>query len=391
VIDPLELLQSLIAIPSVNPMGRSVSGPEFGEARLTEFLLNWFADLGVDTETVEVLPGRMNLFARFDSGEGRPTYLLDAHQDTVPVDGMTISPFEPVIEHGRLYGRGACDVKGGLAAMMVAFARLVQERPDKAANVVLSCSCEEESEAMGVKSLVRTWSQPECGIPMLNEPPDGAIVAEPTDLQVVVAHRGATRWKIRTTGHACHSSDPSGGVNAIYKMGRLLPALEEYAAQLPDAVTPHPLCGPATLSVGRIEGGLSVNTVPDRCDIEIDRRVIPGEDGIGVMEDLAAYLRRQADVDFEMLPPWITGVALSDEDNGVLADKLLSRVEAVAGPHGKIGVAFGTNASRISASGVPAVVCGPGSVQQAHTKDEWIEIEQLRQAAEIYYQCCAGG
>jgi acetylornithine deacetylase len=389
--DPVELLQSLVAIPSVNPMGRSVSGPEFGEARMTAFLEQWFENLGVATEKVEVLPGRYNLFARYNAGADRPTILLDAHQDTVPVDGMKIAPFKPVIKEGKLFGRGACDVKGGMAAMLTAFARLVTESPAAAANVVMSCSCEEEAEALGVKDLVKLWSEPGRGISLLNAAPDVAVVAEPTDLHVVVAHRGATRWKLRTTGRACHSSRPDDGVNAIYKMGRVLAGLQAYAGHLKDAVAPHPLCGPATISVGRIEGGLSVNTVPDRCEIEIDRRVIPGEDGAAVIADAEAFLRKTIDVDFEMLPPWITGMPLPDEQNAELADRLLTQVAAVAGPRDKVGVAYGTNASRIAASGVPAVVCGPGSIYQAHTDAEWIDTNELRQAAEIYYRFCAGG
>ena len=285
-LDPLKLLEKLVAIPSVNPMGRNVSGPEFGEARMTEFLEQWFDKLGVPHEKVEVLPGRHNLFARYQVGPDRPTVLLDAHQDTVPVDGMTIAPFDPIVKDGKLYGRGACDVKGGMAAMLSAFARLVTEQPPGAANVVMSCSCEEEAEAKGVKDLRRLWTEPDRGISLLNRPPEMAVVAEPTDLEIVVAHRGATRWKLQTAGRACHSSRPSEGVNAIYKMGRVLTALESYAQHLTETVTPHPRCGSATISVGRIEGGLSVNTVPDQCAIEIDRRVIPGEDGASVVKQV---------------------------------------------------------------------------------------------------------
>ncbi|QDT46917.1 Acetylornithine deacetylase [Symmachiella dynata] len=388
--DPVELLETLIAIPSVNPMGRDVSGPEFGEARMTAFLEDWFADLGVAIEKFEVLPGRFNLLARYDAGPDRPTILLDAHQDTVPVDGMTIPPFEPAIQEGKLFGRGACDVKGGMAAMLAAFARLVTQRPAGAANVVMSCSCEEEAEALGVKDLVKLWSEPGRGIPSLKTAPDVAVVAEPTGLDVVVAHRGATRWKLRTTGRACHSSNPDEGVNAIYKMGQVLSGMQAFTAHLKQAIPAHPLCGPATISVGRIEGGLSVNTVPDRCEIEIDRRVIPGEDGFAVIAETEAFLRKNIDVDFEMLPPWITGISLSDEHNAELADRMLKTVAAVADPHKKVGVAYGTNASRIAASGVPAIVCGPGSINQAHTEAEWIDINELRQAAEIYYRFCAG-
>lgn len=387
--DPLPLLQQLVAIPSVNPMGRPVTGPEFLETRLTEFLVGFFRELGVPCETFEVLPGRSNVIARYDSPGARATILMDAHQDTVPVNGMTIPPFQAAIRDGRLYGRGSCDVKGGLAAMLSAFARLVKERPAGAANVIMSCTCDEESTAQGILDLAKYWSDPTRRSPLISSPPDLAVVAEPTDLHIVVAHRGATRWKIQTIGRAAHSSRPHEGINAIYRMAEVLAVLEHFANELPGMVPPHRLCGPATLSVGRIEGGISVNTVPDECSIEIDRRVLPGEDGVKVMHQVEDYLRQRLDIDFKMLPPWIIGQSLSDHDNGPWADQLMGIITRHVGPREKVGVPYGTNASRVAATHVPALVFGPGSILQAHTCDEWIDIAELRQAAEIYFDFCA--
>jgi len=388
-VDPLALLQELVAIPSVNPMGRDVSGPEYFEARLTEYLAGFFEKLGVRYEKVEVLPDRHNIIARFDRPGATSTILLDAHQDTVPVEGMTIPPFQPEIRDGRLYGRGASDVKGGMAAMLAAFARLVKEPPSHAANVIMSCSCDEESTATGATALARMWTDDAANGSFIPTPPSLAIVAEPTDLDIVVAHRGAVRWKIRTTGRACHSSRPQDGVNAIYKMSYVLQALERFAEEVPRMFPEHPLCGPATLSVGRIEGGISVNTVPDECLIEIDRRCIPGEDCSQIVPQVTAFLRERLDIEFEMLPPWLVGATLSDHNNGAWADRLLAHVTDVVGPRKKVGVPYGTNASRIAVTGIPAVVFGPGSIAQAHTKDEWISIDELRHGAEIYYRFCA--
>ena len=385
---PREILAELIRIPSVNPMGRDLTGPETLETRVTAWLMEFFQQLGVPAETIEVAPGRCNVLARYEGSGSGKVVLMDAHQDTVPVDGMTISPFEPHIDGDRMYGRGACDVKGGMAAMLAAFARLVREQPAGAATVVMSCTADEEATVMGVSDLARLWSDPSRSGSLVSTPPDIALVAEPTDLDIVVAHRGATRWKIRTNGRACHSSRPDEGENAIYRMAPVVAALEKYARQLQEDTPPHPLCGPPTLSVGRIEGGVSVNTVPDWCTIEIDRRVIPGEDGLAVREQVAGYLREAVDVEFDMLPPWITGVSLSDSNNGDWADLLLSQIEPVAGTHRKMGVAYGTNASRISATGVPAMVFGPGSIDQAHTKDEWISLTELDQASEVYCRFC---
>ena len=372
-------------------MGRALSGPEFLEKRVSDYLERFFQTLGVAYERIELAPERANLVARIDGAAGAPTVLLDAHQDTVPVDGMTIAPFDPVERDGKLFGRGACDVKGGLAAMLSAFARLAKGRPAGMASVVMSCTCDEESTCLGIHDLVKMWRDPKRKSAVLHHPPDVAIVAEPTDLDVVVAHRGASRWKIHTMGRACHSSRPSEGVNAIYRMAKVLACLEEFAGRLPQTIPAHPLCGPATLSVGRIEGGVSVNTVPDDCAIEVDRRVIPGEDGRAVIDVIARYLRERLDFEVRFDPPWIVGEPLSDDRNGSLADSLLSHVAAVAGERRKIGVPYGTHASRTAISGVASVVFGPGSIAQAHTSDEWISVRELEQAAEVYYRFCAEG
>ena len=386
--DPVDLLKDLVAIPSVNPMGRDLSGPEFLESRVSDYLEGVIRKLGVRYQRIEVAPGRANVIARIDSPNAKSTVLLDAHQDTVPTDGFP-DPFNPVIRDGKLFGRGSCDVKGGMAAMLSAFARLIREKPSGAPNVILSCTCDEESTSQGVNDLTTLWTDPSRAGSIIDRRPDIAIVAEPTQLDVVVAHRGATRWKIRTTGRACHSSAPHEGVNAIYKMGRVLTALEEFAAKLPSMIPAHPLCGPATLSVGRITGGISVNTVPDSCEIEIDRRVIPGEDGWDAIKQVQQHFAERLDFEVEHLPPWLVGVSLSDEHNGPLGDRLIDCIAKIAGPHQKVGVPYGTHASRIASAGVPSVVFGPGDIAQAHTINEWIDIGQLRLAAEVYFAFCA--
>ena len=387
--DPLEILKTLVSIPSVNPMGRDLSGPEYFETRVSDWLCEFFAEREIAHERIEVVAGRSNVIARVDAGDDRPTIILDAHQDTVPVDGMTIDPFDPVVRDGKIYGRGACDVKGGMAAMLCAVARLAEERPAGAANVIISCTCDEESNVQGITDLVRLWTDDDRHSSLIPTRPDLALVAEPTLLDIVVAHRGATRWKIRTSGRACHSSQPEQGVNAIYHMARVVSALEDYAAGLAEQVTPHPLCGNATLSVGLVHGGVSVNTVPDECLIEVDRRVIPGEDGAGVIGDVRAHLEENVDVPFEFLPPWLVGIPLPDEGNQEWAETLQAHIAEIAGPHELVGVPYGTHASRFAASGVPGIVCGPGSIDQAHTRDEWLDVGELQQAAEIYYRFCA--
>jgi acetylornithine deacetylase len=241
--DVTRLLSDLVSIPSVNPMGRGLSGPGFLEGRMSDYLEGWFRELGVAWERRPVSPGRANLLARYEAPGSRTTLLFDAHQDTVPTDGMTIPPFEPHIEGGRLYGRGSCDVKGGMTAMLLAFARLVRERPVGSASVIMACTVDEEFTHTGSTQLAAT--------PL---GADLAIVAEPTKLDLVNYHKGAVRWKVHVKGVACHSSTPHLGVNAIYRMARVLSALSEHAAELA-RLEPHPVLGTPSLSVGRIEGG----------------------------------------------------------------------------------------------------------------------------------------
>lgn len=383
----VSLLQQLISIPSVNPMGGKAEGAQYYEGDLTAFLLRFFEQRGIACECHEVVPGRANVVARLD-GQWDETLMLDAHQDTVPVDDMIIDPFAATVREGKIYGRGACDVKGGLAMMLTVLSRLAEEGHGQHPNIVLTCTCDEEHNQLGAKGIVRLWGEDRGLSELLTQRPDAAIVAEPTQLDVVVAHRGCTRWKMRTRGIAAHSSDPSQGVSAVYRMARVVECLEQYATELQATSTPHPLCGPATLSVGRIAGGTSVNVVPAECTIEIDRRVRPGEDGYAVIEQVEEYLRERLDFEVEREPPWVVGLTLSDDDNGPLAERLSAAAHETGVDSGRIGVPFGTHASRYSAAGIPSVVFGPGSIAQAHTKDEWLSVEQLEQATDILYRFC---
>ncbi len=428
-VDSQEILSHLISIPSVNPMGGPGLGAEFGEARLTDWLEGQFQRAGLACERQTVAPGRDNLFARLDGKTppeaGGPLLLFDAHQDTVPADGMTIEPWTPSLREGRLYGRGSCNVKGGMAAMITALLRLADEPSSSRPTIVMSCTVNEEYGFSGIAALVGRIGNPSYeqrignpsypqrianpsaneadlrdGLPirptaaptpihspLLSCRPDAAIVAEPTSLDVVVAHKGVARWRLHTRGRAAHSSRPQSGDNAIYRMARVLLELERYQQEL-DAGPVHPLCGPASLSVGTIRGGASVNTVPDRATIEIDRRLRPDESLATVQQHLADNLAGQLGKNFPLQwePPYMHGPALSDEHNGPLSRRLAAVAREVGGRSERIGAAYATNAAFLAAAGVPTVVFGPGSIQQAHTADEWIALDQVQQAAEILYR-----
>lgn len=377
-----ELLSELVRRPSVNPMGRSDLPPEIlYESRVTAFLEHELRNIPCEFHRQTVRPGRDNLIATYTPPGPAPfTVLLEAHQDTVPVDAMTIDPFGAAIEGGRLYGRGSCDVKAGVAVMLDALRRLVKEKPRGSAKLIVAFTVDEENGGLGVQELMRAGMRA-----------DYAIIAEPTVLNIVNAHKGVARWGLETTGTACHSSRPELGVNAVYRMARLLRGIEEYAEKL-RTLPGNSELGPRTLSVGRVAGGVSPNTVPDRCTATLDRRLLPGETYESASADLEAFLREVPGVDFSFT---ITSsspgcLPLGPELSVDLVRRFGSAIDSVVGTHRVHSVPFGTDASTVAAAGIPAVVFGPGDIAQAHTKDEWIELGQLEPAAEILYRFARG-
>ncbi len=380
-LETTRLLRDLVALPSVNPMGRPLQGPDIFEYRVTAYLEDFFRSLGVGYERQPVAPRRENILAWTDAPEAASTLMFEAHQDTVPTDNMTIEPFAARIENGRLYGRGACDIKGGMAAMLAAFARLAHDKPRGAARVVMACTVDEEHTFLGVQRLAQSNLRTRfAGLV-------GAVVAEPTQLHIVDTHKGAVRWDLLTSGRSCHSSRPELGVNAIYRMAALLPLIERYAEEL-RASRSDPRLGPPTLSVGRIDGGTSVNTVPDQCRIEIDRRLLPGERAPAALEHLHDYLRRHIDpaLAFTFSAPWLSAPPLSPAGSADLVARLGSAIDRVVGAHQVQAVPYGTDAAPLAESGIPSVVFGPGDIARAHTCDEWAPLEEVEQASEVLFQ-----
>lgn len=374
-----QLLAELVRRPSVNPMGRTdIPANLVYESRVTDYLESLLRDLGIPCVRQMVAPGRDNLVARYAPPNPQFSVLWEAHQDTVPVDGMVIDPFAATITGDRLSGRGACDVKAGIACMLTAFARVVAAKPQAA--VTLAFTVDEEHTFLGAQHLMASGVRA-----------DYAIVAEPTELNIVHAHKGVVRWAIETTGVACHSSRPEQGVNAVYRMARIIRRIEEYAAKL-QVSRRDPLLGPPTLSVGVVQGGVSPNTVPDHCRIEIDRRLVPGEDPTAAVADVEAFVRADPAIDFPFVfVPRLACPSLAPTGSDAVTARLGRAIDAVVGKHEVVAVPYGTDASTIAAAGVPAVVFGPGNIAQAHTKDEWVDLRQVESAAEILFRFACGG
>ena len=377
-----ELLAELVRRPSVNPMGRSDLDPAITfESRVTAFLEHELRNIPCEFRRQNVTEGRDNIVATYAPPAPAPFHVLfEVHQDTVPVDGMVIEPFAARVDGGKLWGRGACDVKAGAAVMLAALARLVKEKPPGSAKVTVAFTVDEENGGLGVSELMRSGFRADC-----------AIVAEPTLLNIVNAHKGVARWHLETTGRACHSSRPDEGVNAVYRMAKLLRGIEAYAKEL-QALPPNPVLGPRTISVGRITGGVSPNTVPDFCRADLDRRLLPGETFETATADLTAYLKSLPDVDFPFtIAQASPGCTPLDPTQSVeLVKRFGATIDSVVGKHTVHSVPFGTDASRVAVAGVPSVVFGPGDIAQAHTKDEWIDLSQLEPAAEILFRFACG-
>ena len=386
----VEIARELIKIPSVNPMGHEEDRSVAVEEGVTQYLIDFFESRSIPYELQKVQPGRENLLAMLSGEPGRPIILLDAHQDTVPVDHMTVEPFGGEVREGRIWGRGACDVKGGMAAILMAIDALNQstDRP----TVLASFTCDEEHQQLGARRLVTDWGNKPLAVQDETATafprPDLAIITEPTELDVVVAHRGVIRWTLSTEGKASHSSRPELGNNAIYRMAKVIDVVRAMADELGNTIPPHPLCGPATMSVGTVHGGSSVNVVPDHCEIQIDRRLLPGEVASHIHAEMSQRLADQLDFSVTASEPWCLSDPLEDSNNGPLAESLAAVAHEVAGAGRRLGVSYGTHAPRFAAAGIPTVVFGPGDIAQAHTKDEWIAVEALGQAVDILVRFC---
>jgi acetylornithine deacetylase/succinyl-diaminopimelate desuccinylase family protein len=364
-----KLLAELVAIPSINPMGRNRSGPEYSEESVAQRVSNYLKRHRIDVEIQHVFPGRPNVLGFVEIGAPE-TILLEAHMDTVPVDNMVIDPFDPVLKSDMLFGRGACDTKASLAAILFSVKSLLASRKRLSRNIVIAAVCDEEYGLSGTKAVLKSGRRFHY-----------AVVGEPTGLEIINCHKGVVRWRISVKGKSAHSAYPQQGVNAIFHMARLLEALERHAQSLVNGRR-HPMLGSATLSVGIIEGGQSVNSVPNLCTIEIDRRTLPGESTASIMKTVQRLVPRS--IRYSMARPHLEVPGLSTERNR----PLVSLLKGAFGRNRRTarirGARYVTDASLYAAKGVPSVVFGPGRIEQAHAEREFVRLSEVRSAVDIY-------
>jgi acetylornithine deacetylase len=351
-----ELLADLVRIDSINP---DLIDGAAGEEEIARFVARWLEGAGLEVEVDRVAPGRFNTVGIARGSGGGKTLLLNAHLDTVGVAGME-RPLEPVVENGRLHGRGSYDMKAGLAAIMLAGADAV--RAGLAGDVIVTAVCDEEVASIGTARVAARYRA------------DAAIVGEPTELRLALAHKGFVGFEIETKGRAAHGSRPDLGVDAIAHMGHVLVGIEELDRRL-RAVPTHPLLGSGSLHASVIEGGQEFSSYPERCLLKGERRTIPGESEAHVEGELRELL---GDVAGEIR------VVVAREPFETAGDApIASLVARHAGDPEVVGVPFWADSALLSSAGIPTVVFGPAG-EGAHAVEEWVDLASAERCAEIY-------
>ena len=363
------LLQELVRIPSVNPDG-DPGTDQCGEAALANWLGEFLTARGFSVGLEEVQTGRPNLLARSPGprGDSRPRIILGPHLDTVGVGGMTIDPFGAEVRDGKLWGRGASDTKGSLAAMIWGLLANRERLADLPVAVDLVAFMSEESDQWGSKHFVRAHGSEY----------SFAIAGEPTGLDLVYVTKGSLWVSLHATGISGHASQPEQGENAIMKLIHALGPMErELSEKLADFR--HPVLGHATVNVGMFHGGTRANIIPDHASAEIDIRFPPSlSDRGSARQFLEDFLRERN------YPLTITGPAENPPMEVSADNEWLKRI-LVIHPNSKlVGAPWFSDAAHLNAGGLPAICLGPGSIRQAHTRDEFISLEDLQSGASFF-------
>jgi acetylornithine deacetylase len=362
--EPLrDLLVELVAIDSVNPT--LVPGGA-GEAQIAHHVADWLRERGFDVRLQDTSgPDRPNVIGVLRGSGGGRSLMLNGHLDTVGVAGMS-DPHRPRIEDGRLYGRGAMDMKSGVAAMLHAAARAAEERPR--GDVIVTAVADEEHSSVGTEAVLREWTA------------DAAIVTEPTAMALTLWHRGFVWIDVETAGVAAHGSRPDEGVDAIAKMGPVLVGIDDLGREL--AARPaHPMLGTGSVHASLIEGGQELSSYPAACRLQLERRTIPGEDAATALAEIEAIIARaavsdaRATVTFERKP--------LDEDRD--ADIVVALADAVREATGReasyASSAAWMDAALIAEAGIPVVVIGAHG-EGLHGEVEWVDLASVQQCSD---------
>ena len=351
--------------------------PHDGEASVAKYVAGFLDELGLDVTQEEALPGRANVVGRLRGEGGGKSLAFNTHMDTVPEgNGWTHEPFSAEVVEGRLYGRGAADAKGTLAALLAAIEAIVRSDIRLRGDLVMTAVVDEEASSTGARKLVPTLDV------------DLALVGEPTSMQVGIAHRGSLRPVLAVTGRTAHSSRPEQGINAIYQSVPVIEAFRGYAERIKDRS--HALCGSPSAAITMMSAGIAENVIPGRCELTLDRRMIPGEleaDVIAEIESVLDGVRRSrpdVDVRIERMLATTGGASELDRDHPLVELAVVSATAATGKHAAVIGLSGACDMTHFRARGVPCVVLGPGDGAQAHQPDEHIDVRELQEGALAY-------
>jgi len=362
-VDPaIRLLRELVAVNSVNPT--LVRGAP-GEAEIADLIASEMRRGGLDVSIETVAAGRPNVVGVLEGRAKGRTLMLCGHTDTVGVTGMR-DPFTPIERDGRLYGRGAQDMKAGVAAMIAAAEAIAGRGGLPSGRLVVACVVDEEHSSIGADALVKSWTA------------DAAIVTEPTDLQIAVGHKGFAWVEITVEGKAAHGSRPADGQDAILRLGRVLSRLEELDRGL-QARRPHPLVGTGSLHASIIEGGHELSSYPDRATLQMERRLLPAEAESAALAEVQEILDglKRSDPTFHGLGRTMFSrpgyEILPDSELPHLLGRALS---AVGGTPERVGASFWTDAAVLGHAGIPSVLVGPGGAG-LHSIVEYVNLADV--------------
>lgn len=366
------LTKKFVQFDTQNPPGK--------EKELAQYVEEYLRSLGLNTELLDFLPNRPNLFAEYKVNDKGKKFLFDGHLDTVPVGNSslwTVDPFSGTLKEGKIFGRGAADMKGSIAAFVHALETLIDSGVELNGSVHMLLTSDEEISALGTREFLKKGYSA-----------DASIVGEPSCLEVNVAHKGVARWRLKILGKSTHASTPEEGVNAIYKMAKVLNELEKLAKSYSMSSRQHPLLGKPTLNVGTIVGGTKDNIVPDFCEITIDRRLLPGDRVEEVEREFNQLLSRLASDDpslkFELKLYHSHNPAETPSNHPFIILANLC-VEKVLGERRPVkGFQATTEMSHLVEAGIPSIILGAGDIKVAHTVDEYVLVDELVNCAKIY-------
>lgn len=359
----LKLLQDLIKINSVNP---SLSAKGCGEKEIAFFIGNFFKDMGLEVEYQDLGKNRFNVIGVL-KGNGGKSLMLNGHIDTVSIDGMEIKPFSPELRQGKVYGRGAYDMKGGVAAMIMAVKSIMESGIKPGGDVILACVADEEYASIGTEALVKKYTA------------DAAVITEPSELAITIAHKGFTWTKVEVFGKAAHGSLADVGIDAIVKAGKVLTSIENLGKNiLPQKM--HPLLGTPSIHASLINGGKEISTYPDYCKIQLERRTIPGENRETAAKEMRQIIEtiKSADEQFKAdFDVYFSRSPLEISKNEPVVQCLSNAYQWLLKKEpGYTGVSGWMDSAILADAGIPTVIFGPAG-EGAHAAVEYIDFDSV--------------